>query len=193
MYLVLMVGLVLVGATLGQAPIPCKSPPQWSANRLRYDFVEKVVRKERYHHDAVYMRTRKTEEIDEAESKEFYEIFRFYAQRKQYIINLKTKVCNTTTLTHDFPVYEVSPGDRFLGEYVIGSTAAPDQGVTIQEWGGVTTQGTRFAGAWTLSDCILVKHGYFSNITGPLEESSYFDVTLGLDPDVFIQPANCVG
>ncbi|XP_013418304.1 mammalian ependymin-related protein 1 [Lingula anatina] len=194
MHLMLVVVLALVGAAVSQAPIPCKSPAQWSATRVRYDFKEKIVRKERYHHDAIYQRTKKIEEIEQGESKEFYEIYRFYPQRKQYIINLKTKYCNTTALTRPFPVYEISPNDRFLGEYVIGTTAVPGEGVTIQQWGGMGREpGTMFSGAWTLSDCLLTRWGYFSNTTGPIEESSYYDITLGVNPEDFIQPSSCMG
>ncbi|XP_070578814.1 mammalian ependymin-related protein 1-like [Ptychodera flava] len=188
---ILLVILVFVGVVYGQTPKPCLAPAVWEGKVIQYDISKQFEMRGRMAYDAYNERIHVVDEVNLVDKKDYFSSLFLHRERKEYQLNMKTKECKVTELTRPFRPVRIPNNATFYGETIIGSLAAPGEGVTVQLWGGHTEHG-RYAGSWTVKGCIPVSEVYFSNQTGVVH-TDFFDVTAGIhDPDVFIPPKECM-
>ncbi|NP_001164689.1 ependymin-like protein precursor [Saccoglossus kowalevskii] len=184
--------LCVVGVVYGQVPRPCLAPPLWEGKIVEIDPSKKFETRARVAYDAYNERFHSIEEVNLNDKKEFYSSLFLHKERKEYNLNLKTGKCTSKELTRPFHYIGIPENATFYGETIIGSLSAPGEGVTVQLWGGTTSEGSRYAGTWTVRGCIPVHDSYFSEHTGFIS-TSFFDVVAGIhDPEVFIPPKECL-
>jgi hypothetical protein len=80
---------------------------------------------------------------------------------------------------------------RFVGEFVIGSTISPNDGVIINAWSGMDEfRGGNFTIAVTDYGCVPIFYDHFSERFG-FYHSEFYDIVLGVDSGVFVIPSEC--
>jgi len=183
--------LFFIGTVYGQTPTPCLAPALWEAKILEIDPSKEFESRARLTYDAYNERIHSIEEVNLHDKKDYFQSLYLFKEGKEYQLNLKTKECKVSPLSRAFRPIAIPKNATFYGETIIGSLAAPGEGVTVQLWGGETEHG-RYAGSWTVKGCIPVTDVYFSNRTG-LVHTSFYDVVAGIhDPNVFIPPKECM-
>ncbi|XP_033127891.1 mammalian ependymin-related protein 1-like isoform X2 [Anneissia japonica] len=143
-------------------------------------------------YDARNLRKRYVDEVFiNGDKRDYYDVLYLHNVGKEYRLNFQTKVCEVLPISREFRPIGIPLNGTFYGEATIGSKAEHGEGVNVQAWGGDAEFG-RYIGVWTLTGCLPVREGYYSNQTGFIN-TEFFDITLGIsDPNVFIPPQECI-
>eukprot|EP00731_Ephydatia_muelleri_P027390 Em0019g263a len=203
MKLLLILAAVII---LAIAQSPCESPPLWQGK------VIEVMREEHsnvrvcylsFVHSSTHLRpsqggpTFSTTKLTHGspfttdvsyQGRETYtfDLF-FYAKAKYYSLNLQTQACTIGPLNGSFPVIGVPPGSNLTGQFYIGVTGVPNDYVLVNRY---EDYNGNYLGSWTNAGCAPV--AAFVNTTkyGNIF-FNFFDIQLGLDPNVFSIPKQC--
>ncbi|KAK7482196.1 hypothetical protein BaRGS_00026545 [Batillaria attramentaria] len=184
--------ILLFVATLAaaQQPKPCETPPQWEGRFVRTDYEKKFFQAAKISYDENEKRVREIEEIEIDNDRDYYDVLYLHNMNKEYRLNLRTRKCNTTTLSRPWFPFGVPPEAEYDGEAVIGPVNIDNEHVTIVRFHGRVAEGD-FFGTVSFPDCIPINSGFFSNRTG-FVETTFFDITTGIpDPTVFNPPSEC--
>ena len=106
-------------------------------------------------------------------------------QNVEYAYNLKTKVCNKTTVTRDWKNFGIPENAKSLGESYIGSSAIPGAGILTTMWTDefVDKSGDKieYTGIFTYEKCLPISTSYYSKtfLGGLSSHDSFYDITLG--------------
>ncbi|KAL5009386.1 hypothetical protein ScPMuIL_014967 [Solemya velum] len=142
-------------------------------------------------YDATNTRVRIVEEVKEGSSDNFYDKLDLFNIQRRYVVNLKTRVCNTTSLTRPFRPFAVPFDARFETQANLGVIGNQQEEVTVQNFSGNTTDGGRYLIGVSSPDCLPIYDFYNSNSTG-FVRTNFFDLTMGIvDPSIFIPPREC--
>lgn len=126
--------LCLVAFVAAQQPQPCTTPPQWEANIFDYNQQQKFMVRGRLSYDAAYRRERIVEEIDAGGRDDAYDVIALFDAQVEYIFDFKARNCTRRKIDRPWRDFGISPGARSLGEYYIGSSAAPGLGLLTTLW-----------------------------------------------------------
>ncbi|XP_033127893.1 mammalian ependymin-related protein 1-like isoform X4 [Anneissia japonica] len=190
---VLALFLVLTVVTVrSQVPKPCVAPSAMEARIVEIDPSRGFEVRAKMSYDFYNRRVRIVDEVVHSDSrKEFMDVLFLHDVGKEYRLNFQTKVCEVLPISREFRPIGIPLNGTFYGEATIGSKAEHGEGVNVQAWGGDAEFG-RYIGVWTLTGCLPVREGYYSNQTGFIN-TEFFDITLGIsDPNVFIPPQECI-
>ncbi|XP_061173415.1 mammalian ependymin-related protein 1-like [Saccostrea echinata] len=165
MFLLVTINVLLCVAS-AQLPRPCDSPKQWEGRIITVDRKENYFRRGRISYDEPSSRWRIVEEETEGRQVDYYDILYLHNVGKEYRLNLKTRQCNVTTITHTFRPYGVPREANFTGEATIGAAGIPGENVAILNFAGQYQDGTKFFGDVTSPDCIPVSNGEFNDESG---------------------------
>ncbi|KAK6182225.1 hypothetical protein SNE40_009953 [Patella caerulea] len=175
-----------------QLPRPCDSPRQWEGRFNRIDRSTNYSRYAAIAYDATGRRVREREEIDRNATTDYYDVLRLFNERKEYRLNLRTKVCNVTALTRPFIDIGLPSDATFTDSFVIGLAGLPNEHVSAVLFEG-SYEGGRYFGAVSTPDCIPLRFGYDSPTYG-FEDTLYYDIKAGIsDPNAFLPPSGCSG
>ncbi|XP_033127892.1 mammalian ependymin-related protein 1-like isoform X3 [Anneissia japonica] len=191
---VLALFLVLTVVTVrSQVPKPCVAPSAMEARIVERNMEREYEVRAKMSYDARNLRKRYVDEVFiNGDKRDYYDVLYLHNVGKEYRYNLKTKTCEVRAISQNrfYPI-GIPNNATFYGEANIGTKGFPGEGVLVQEWGGATERG-RYIGVWTLTGCLPVREGYYSNQTGFIN-TEFFDITLGIsDPNVFIPPQECI-
>ena len=98
----LVVFLLAVSAVYCQKPIPCTTPPQWSARFMEYDRSRGAGYSGKITYDAIYKRERTIEEVQLGQNRTYYDILRLYNQKIEYVLDIVAKKCTQQPITRDW-------------------------------------------------------------------------------------------
>ncbi|KAL5008675.1 hypothetical protein ScPMuIL_014256 [Solemya velum] len=180
-----------VTVALAQVPTPCMTPAQWQGRVFTVDREKMFGRYGMAFYDATNTRVRIVEEVKEGSSDNFYDKLDLFNIQRRYVVNLKTRVCNTTSLTRPFRPFAVPFDARFETQANLGVIGNQQEEVTVQNFSGNTTDGGRYLIGVSSPDCLPIYDFYNSNATG-FVRTNFFDLTMGIvDPSIFIPPREC--
>ncbi|KAK3105775.1 hypothetical protein FSP39_005367 [Pinctada imbricata] len=187
--LLCLLGLSVV--VLGQIPRACDSPPQWESREIRIDREQNFEIRRLLTYDATNRRERRLEEIEIGSNRTFVDEVILWNENVQYTLDLKTRKCNKTVPYRPWRERGVPPGSRFDFEVVVGAAGVENEHVNILYFSWNSTDGDRNLGMVTSPNCVPIQNYHLSQKYG-LEESTYYDVTVGIkDPMNFIPPEEC--
>ncbi|ESO90085.1 hypothetical protein LOTGIDRAFT_233898 [Lottia gigantea] len=180
----------LLVCVMSQTPRPCESPKAWEGDVHTFDESKKFRRNARITYDEENIRIREVEELAIGSKDDFFDVIRLYREGVEYRLNLRTKVCNVTTLTRHFVPIGFPPNANFSDSFVIGISGFQDEEVSAISFDGVF-EGVQFYGIVTTPDCYPVHLTTQSQQFG-LAQSQYYNIKAGIpDPNVFIPPPEC--
>ncbi|CAC5394361.1 unnamed protein product [Mytilus coruscus] len=81
--------------------------------------------------------------------------------KKKYIVNLKTRQCNVTTVTMPFRPLGVPTGATFRGYSTLGASGLQGQFLNVASW-NFTEGPNRYYGTVSTPDCFPVEYNYYS-------------------------------
>ncbi|XP_025105690.1 mammalian ependymin-related protein 1-like [Pomacea canaliculata] len=184
--------LLAFGLVATQEPRPCVSPPQWEGRLFRNDWSKNFTQIAQISYDETNRRVREIEELDFSTGRDYFDVLYLHNINVEYRLNLRTRQCNTTTLSRPFIPFGVPPDARYDVEYTVGPANIPEEHITVIRFDGNITEGAYF-GTVTSPDCVPVTSGFFSNRTGFIH-STFYDITTGIpDPSVFVPPRSAHG
>ena len=97
--------LLAVTAVYAQKPVPCTTPPQWSARFMEYDSRRGIAVNGQITYDAIYKRERTIEEVQLGKNRTYYDVLRLYNQKIEYVLDIVAKQCTTRPITRDWVSY----------------------------------------------------------------------------------------
>ncbi|KAH3845975.1 mammalian ependymin-related protein 1-like [Dreissena polymorpha] len=183
----------LVAVCAAQVPVKCDSPKQWEARRYRMDRTKQYAELAYHSYDAIYMRTRSVEEVDQGTERDYYDRLHLHNVGVEYVLNLRTKKCNITRNSDPFRTIGIPPDARFVFEATIGAAGIPSEYLIATTWEGSFPDGAQYAVTVAEPDCIPIGFDVANNKTSETFHERYFDLHLGIaDPEVFIPPQECL-
>eukprot|EP00731_Ephydatia_muelleri_P027399 Em0019g272a len=184
MKLLLILAAVII---LAIAQSPCQSPPLWQGKVIEFDPSQAFARRSDIFYDQANSRLALYDDVS-YQGRETYtfDLF-FYAKAKYYSLNLQTQACTIGPLNGSFPVIGVPPGSNLTGQFYIGVTGVLNDYVLVNRY---EDYNGNYLGSWTNAGCAPV--AAFVNTTkyGNIF-FNFFDIQLGLDPNVFSIPKQC--
>ena len=177
-------------------PAKCQSPKQFFGQV----FVFEAHRSERgevmgdYFYDEVNMRKARYERAHFNQTERKLHVIELFHEQKYYEIDLDTKECKSGDLNFPFVPHGVVRNGTFLGDFVVGSTAIPEAGVEVENWGHkFTHEGEEFIwnGQFTRFGCFPVRTQVQGD-KGNFFSESFVDLVAGIpDPNAFVVPPEC--
>ncbi|XP_071962806.1 mammalian ependymin-related protein 1-like [Antedon mediterranea] len=177
-----------------QALAPCDAPDFLEAKIIEVNRERQYEVRSRLSYDARNYRKRYVDEVFTTDdTREYFDVLYLHNVGIEYRLDLQTRQCESRDISQEqfFPI-GIPKNATFYGEATIGTKGFPGEGVLVQTWGGQSERG-RYSGIWTVTGCLPVKEGYYSNQTGYIS-TEFYDITLGIsDPNVFLPPKECSG
>lgn len=117
-----------------------------------------------------------------------------FEEKKLFIFNLKTKVCEKYDLTFNWTNAGVPDGSKFAGEVFIGSPVVSGVNIRASTWSNTfpnPNDPIAYFGMFSEPSCLPLTIGYQSKDIGRLTYN-FFDITPGIkDPSVFTPRPEC--
>lgn len=119
------------------------------------------------------------------------DVLLLYREGVMYEINDKAKTCQKKPLKVDFQPLKIPDEASFIGQFVIGSSSGPGEGLLVNSWqGDIPNEGKYFATV-TEFGCIPVSVVYQTKQFG-WAVTSYLDNLIGIiDPNLLNPPSFC--
>uniref|UniRef100_A0A3B4AJH0 Ependymin-like 1 n=1 Tax=Periophthalmus magnuspinnatus TaxID=409849 RepID=A0A3B4AJH0_9GOBI len=122
-----------------------------------------------------------------------YDVLLLYGEGVMYQIDTKASKCTKQPLQADFMPLGVPPNASLLGQYVIGSSSGPGEGLLVDTWQGKAPDGAQYMVTVTEFGCIPVSTLYQTKEYGWIVVS-YINTIKGiLDPSSLSPPSFCPG
>ncbi|XP_068730007.1 mammalian ependymin-related protein 1-like [Montipora capricornis] len=189
-----LVSLLLVVLVNVEGLKPCETPMVWNARSMMVDLSKDVTVFSKFSYDAEDERLSMEEmvELHAQKKKEFYKFIFIYKEQVLYQLRMEnmTEKCIKTDLTEPFKKIRVPENATSVGDLTIGSNAEPGLGVNVAVFAGETPEGDPYYLTVTEEGCVPVSEGIRSKKYGYIH-TSFFDVELGVDPNVFVPPESC--
>jgi hypothetical protein len=158
---------------------------------IEIDPSKKFERRGNLSYDATNQRIRMIDEVEVGSQRSFYDDILLYNEKIHYRVNLRTKVCNKTTIASPFRPIEVPSFANFTDSVYLGLSGFVGAGVLENIYQGNPPFGGRYSGSWTDYGCIPITDTYVSANTGVVLWS-FYDVHPGIrNSSVFIPPSEC--
>ncbi|XP_043931783.1 ependymin-like [Protopterus annectens] len=183
----------LLFVTHGQHPRPCAAPPLFEGRLVTIDPSKHFEFIAAFSYDAFEERERLVGEVITGPNQTIIVgTILLYKQHALYNIFYHNKTCSKSPLSAPFRRVEVPHDAHFNGQFVIGSSSAPGEGLLANSWSGeVKEQGARYHLTTTEIGCLPINVLYHTNETGWIV-TSYYDIIDGIkDPNVFVPPEFC--
>ncbi|XP_060072819.1 uncharacterized protein LOC132552649 [Ylistrum balloti] len=188
--------LSVVGAVFSQVPTPCESPRQWQARERVAEFGKNFEEYHKVYYDGSSGRERNIAEIEDGSDREFFDILSLFNENKRYMINMKTRQCNVSSINRPFRHRGVPPNAQFTNAFTLGSVALPGQGLSVQSFIANVTFGTfheEYFGLVTSPGCVPINNYYYNPSEQTKSVVAYYDLTVGIsDPMIFVPPPECM-
>lgn len=105
-----------------------------------------------------------------------------FQEKKYYVLDLDTRVCQEGQLTEPFIPHSVVDNATYRGDYIVGSNAIEGAGLDVTIWTHTfkDSKGNKYNwnGQFTRKACVPI----ITTVSGPDDfwSESFVDVTLGL-------------
>ncbi|XP_068681540.1 mammalian ependymin-related protein 1-like isoform X1 [Montipora foliosa] len=189
-----LVSLLLVVLVNVEGLKPCDAPEVWNARSMTIDPSKNYTVFSKLSYDAIDERLSMDEMVYLQAQKErmFYKFIFLYKEQVLYQLRMEnmTEKCIKNDLTEPFKKIQVPKNATSMGDLTIGSNAEPGLGVNIAVFAGKTPEGDPYYLTVTEKGCVPVSEGILSKKYGYMH-TSFFDVELGVDPNVFVPPESC--
>lgn len=191
--------LVAVEASVLKKPKPCTTPPQWEAKAVETIFGKHVRAYLKISYDATEQRMRIAEDISiggKMGKREFFDVLLLFHEKAMYVMEIKInpkikRTCTKHPLKEPFKGTSIPKDATFYAQQYIGTGAEPGAGLLTNVWGGqVQEKNASYVVVVTNNLCIPVWEQVTMPEVGEIQYG-YYDVTLGVDPEVFRLPKEC--
>lgn len=180
-----------LAASLDKTPKQCKSPPLLTGAFTFSTQNEKVWAYAGYEYDAFQERIRLYEQGQYMNQSFTYNVLLLFKEGVMYEIDGQAKKCTKKPLKADFQPLGVPHNATFVGQFIIGSSSAPGQGLLVNTWGGKTQEGGQYMVTVTEYGCIPVSTLYKTTEYGWVLVS-YINNIMGIvDPSALNPPPFC--
>lgn len=126
--------LCLIGMVVAQRPVPCTTPPQWEGRIFEVDEKQDFRLEGLFSYDATYRRERIADEIDEGDSRDFFDVLALFDSKVEFVYNFRARNCTRREITRAWRDFGIRANDTSFGEAYIGSSAFPGSGVLVTIW-----------------------------------------------------------
>ena len=126
--------LCLVGMAVAQRPVPCTTPPQWEARIFDTNEEQKFAVEGRLTYDGLYHRERLIDEVDEPNTRDFYDTIALFDLKVEFVFNFRARNCTRREITRPWRDFGIRANDTSYGEAYIGSSVLPGTGVLVTIW-----------------------------------------------------------
>lgn len=186
--------LCLSVGCLAQRPKPCTSPSLFSGSFSVTSQREQLMVYARYSYDALRQRVF-LKEFGSFKNQTFHiSAILLYREGVMYQFSYRNRTCIKRPLSVDFQPLEVPKNASLMGQFVLGASSGPGQGVLVNAWAGEVPMGpkkAKYVTTVTVSGCIPLSNVFYTDQTGWLL-TSFFNGVVGLvDPAYFIPPTFC--
>ncbi|XP_075943146.1 ependymin-2-like [Anarhichas minor] len=191
--MLLVVLTCLLAGCLAQGPHPCSSPPLLSGSLSVSTQNEKLWTYGRYLYDALGQRIR-IMELGAYENKSFtYDALLLYREKTMYEINEHDRTCKKKPLKTDFHPMAIPKDASLLGQYVLGSSSGPGEGLLVNTWTGDLPDKTgKFMSTVTEFGCVPISTVAHTSQYGWVV-TSFLNNVLGIsDPGQLNPPDFCL-
>jgi hypothetical protein len=127
--------LLSVSAILAQTPVPCTSPPQWSARVFQYDEETQFFSRAYLAYDSIYKRERIIDEYILQNDREAFDVLRIFNSNIEYVYDFRNKTCKNQPISRPWRDFAIPANASSYGESYIGSSAIPNANVLTTSWG----------------------------------------------------------
>ncbi|XP_017277540.2 ependymin-like [Kryptolebias marmoratus] len=182
---------------LAQKPQPCSSPSLMSGGLSVSTQSDRLVALAKYTYDAVGQRIR-LRELGTYDNKTFFhlDILLLYRQGIMYKIDSKDSTCVKKPLTEDFHPLAVPKDASLVGQFVLGSSSVPGEGILVNTWAGELQmrRGTaEYLSTVTEFGCLPVSTMFCTDKKGWVMVSFFNNIAGLADPQDFTPPPFCNG
>lgn len=126
--------LCLIGMVVAQRPVPCTTPPQWEGRIFEVDEKQNFRLEGLFSYDSIYRRERIADEIEEGDTRDFFDVLALFDSRIEFVYNFRARNCTRREITRPWRNFAINPNDTSYGEAYIGSSAFPGSGVLVTIW-----------------------------------------------------------
>ncbi|XP_072315260.1 ependymin-1-like [Eucyclogobius newberryi] len=182
-----------LAASLERRPKQCQSPPLLTGGFTFSTQNEKIWFMAGYEYDAFQQRIRIYESGIYNNQSFIYDILLLYKEGVMYEINHKASTCTKKPLDVDFKPMGVPPNASLVGQYVVGSSSGPGEGLLVDTWGGKTPKGGQYMVTVTDSGCVPVSTVMHTRDFGWVVVSYFNNVKGIIMPDALNPPPFCPG
>ncbi|VDI66667.1 Hypothetical predicted protein [Mytilus galloprovincialis] len=177
----IIITLCCLVAVQSQVPTPCESPKQWEGEILRVDRsnhaeLHLLDQRIKVSYDEVNQRLREIDRFSFTSDNPMFEVIYLHKLNKKYIVNLKTRQCNVSTVTMPFRPLGVPVGATFTGYSTLGASGLQGQFLNVASW--YSTEGpNRYYGSVSTPDCFPVEYNYYSPPVGFVTSTISMELT----------------
>ncbi|KAM6894466.1 ependymin-2-like [Lycodopsis pacificus] len=191
--MLLVVLTCLLAGCLAQEPHPCSSPPLLTGGISVSTQNEKLWVYGRFLYDALGQRIR-IMELGTYENKSFtYDALLLYREKTMYEINEHDRTCKKKPLTADFHPMVIPKDASLLGQYVLGSSSGPGEGLLVNTWmGDLPGKAGKFMTTVTEFGCFPISSVYHTSQYGWVVTSLFNNVVGITDPGQLNPPDFCM-
>ncbi|XP_029382364.1 ependymin-like 1 [Echeneis naucrates] len=192
MKLLIVLTCFLVGC-LAHKPLPCTSPPLLTGSFSVSSQNEKLWAYSPYIYDALGQRLR-IKEIGTYNNKSFsYDALLLFRENAIYQIFKNNRTCKKSPFKADFQPLGVPNSASLLGQFVLGSSSGPGEGLLVNSWTGKLPDiGVEYLYTFTEFGCIPVSTVYHTVDYGWML-TSFFNNVIGItDPSQLNPPDFCL-
>ncbi|XP_013875976.1 ependymin [Austrofundulus limnaeus] len=126
----------LLAGCLAEKPHPCESPALLTGILSVSTQNEKLWTYAKYMYDALGQRVR-IMELGTYENKSFtYDALLLFREATMYEIHQHNRTCKKLPLKADFQPMAIPKDASFVGQFVLGSSSGPGEGLLVNSWAG---------------------------------------------------------
>ncbi|XP_062502250.1 mammalian ependymin-related protein 1-like [Corticium candelabrum] len=190
MKLVILFSCLAIAAA--QVPKACETPPVWHGIEVGKDYDSQFERRRTLHYDEPNERVHFIDYDKVNTTYETHIELFLHKQKEHYSVDLRTGQCTRSPLTEPFRPFSIPPTARFVGEFVLGSTAVAGAGAIVDVWSGLDMfRGGNFTVGVTNAGCVPIFFDHFTERYG-YYHAQWYDIQLGIDiPTIFDVPRQC--
>lgn len=126
--------LCLFSIALAQQPKPCVSPQQWEGRIFDSNEKEQTTIRGTVSYDAVYHRTRVTEDIATSDDDVVLDILTLYDSGLEFVYDVIKHTCTRFEIQTPWQDYGIAENATSYGQAYIGTSAYPNAGVLVTMW-----------------------------------------------------------
>lgn len=177
-----------------EKPKPCKSPPLMSGTFSFGTLNEEAWFVAPYEYDALLQRIRISDLGTYQNQSSSYNILLLYSEGVMYEINSTASTCAKKPLKTDLQPLGVPSSAKPTGQFAMGSTAAPGEGLLLNTWAGQAPDiGVKYMVTVTEVGCVPISFIWYTQAYGTIMLSFINTVKGLIDPNVLNPPSFCPG
>jgi hypothetical protein len=183
----------VVAVAAAQIPSTCATPKAWTARTHTYDHGANRMDRGFIAYDALNERVRFSDDVNAlAPGRKYYEEIVNYRTREYWNIDISNKECKKGAIPPNraWHAFGIPDNATFVEETTIG---AGQEYITTTQWEMPAYRhpaGWMWIGSFTLNECVPVHEVVAVNVSSSITRS-FYDISIGVQPDAFIPPSYC--